>query len=215
MDEKKENIRSKQLKKALALTETSQLELAKKMNISQAAVAQWVSGARKPSIDVIERIAALLELPVDFFLSAKTETLQEYLKRAGTRTDWMPIVGMSSASGEKYIIEEIESYSRIPKTGQHQFGIKVEGDCMVNPKDPKNSIYNGEIIIVDPDRMPKNGDIVLARISKEYSTIKRMYVKGEKIELRPDNPNFKKLTKKVEDVEIVGTVVASMNQFQI
>ena len=208
MDEKTENIRSKQIKKALALTETTQQELAQKMGISQAAVAQWISGTRKPSLDTLDRIATALDVPVGFFLSDKTETTQDFLNRTSKQTEFVPVLGISSATNEKFILEENDGiYIRFPKTGEHQFAIKVEGNCMENPDDPKNSIYDGDYIIIDPDVSSTNGDVVLARISKEYSTIKRMYIVEEKIELTPDNPDCKKLVKKVEDVEIIGKVV--------
>ena len=208
MDEKTENVRSKQLKKALALTETTQQELAQKLGISQAAVAQWVSGTRKPTLDTLARIATALEVPVEFFLSDKKETTQDYLSRVSTDTEFVPVLGISSATNEKFILEEAsDTYLRFPKTGQHQFAIKVEGNCMENPKDPRNSIYDGDYIIIDPDVSACNGDVILARISKEYSTIKRMYVEDTKIELRPDNPDCKKLVKKLEDVEIIGKVI--------
>ena len=208
MDEKTENIRSKQLKKALALTETTQQELAQKMGISQAAVGQWVTGTRRPSLDTLERISGVLDIPVEFFLSDKTETTQDYLKRSSKETEFIPVLGISSATNEKFILEEAgDTYLRFPKTGAHQFAIKVEGNCMENPDDPRNSIYDGDYIIIDPDVCATNGDVVLARISKEYSTIKRMYAVEEKIELVPDNPECKKLVKKIDDVEIIGKVV--------
>lgn len=79
---------------------------------------------------------------------------------------------------------------------------------MVDPEDPQNSIYHGNYVIVDPNVTPENEDVVLARISAEYSTIKRMFIKDEKtIELVPDNPKCKTLVRKIEDVEIIGKVV--------
>ncbi len=78
---------------------------------------------------------------------------------------------------------------------------------MEDPKDPANSIYNGSYVIIDPDVDVENGDVVLARISSDYSTIKRMYIKDETLELVPDNPKCKTLVRKKEDVEIVGKVV--------
>ena len=62
-------------------------------------------------------------------------------------------------------------------------------------------------VIIDPDVVPTNGDVVLARISEEYSTIKRMFICDGKVELIPDNPKYRTITKKIEDVEIVGKII--------
>lgn len=203
----KKDIGSK-IKKALALTETSQTELAKALNVTQSNIAQWVMGHRNPTLESLQRIATALDIPLEFFISNGKETTQDYLKRTSKETEFIPVLGISSATNEKFILEEAsDTYLRFPKTGQRQFAIKVEGNCMENPKDPRNSIYDGDYIIIDPDVSACNGDVILARISKEYSTIKRMYVEDTKVELRPDNPDCKKLVKKLEDVEIIGKVI--------
>lgn len=208
MDEKKENVKGKQIKKALALTGTTQQELATKLGITQGTLTQWVNGRRNPSFETVERIAEALDVPVGFLLSDKIETTQDFLNRTSKQTEFIPVLGLSSATNEKFILEENEeTYIRFPKTGEHQFAIKVEGNCMENPKDLRNSIFDGDYIIIDPDVTPRNGDVVLARISAEYSTIKRMYIDEDTVELIPDNPDCKKLVKQQSDVEIVGKVV--------
>ena len=78
---------------------------------------------------------------------------------------------------------------------------------MVDPKDPQNSIFNGDYVVIDPQVVPYDGDIVLARISEEYSTIKRMYIKGDYVYLVPDNPKCKALKKKKTEIKIVGKIV--------
>jgi len=196
------------IKKALALTETSQTELAKALNVTQSNIAQWVMGHRNPTLDSLQRIATALDMPLEFFISDGKETTQDYLKRTSKETEFIPVLGISSATNEKFILEENEeTYIRFPKTGERQFAIKVEGNCMENPDDLRNSIYDGDYIIIDPDVTPRNGDVVLARISSEFSTIKRMFIDENTVELIPDNPKCKKLVKKQRDVEIVGKVV--------
>ena len=203
----KKDIGSK-IKKALALTETSQTELAKALNVTQSNIAQWVMGHRNPTLESLQRIATALDMPLEFFISNGKETTQDYLKRTSKETEFIPVLGISSATNEKFILEENEeTYIRFPKTGEHQFAIKVEGCCMENPDDLRNSIYDGDYIIIDPDVTPRNGDVVLARISSEFSTIKRMYINETTVDLVPDNPKCKTLTKKKQDLEIVGKVV--------
>ena len=195
------------IKRALALTETSQSDLAKMLNVTQSNIAQWIMGHRNPSLPSLKRISKALDLPLSFFTSDKKESIRDFLKRTSQNTEFMRVEGISSAETERVMWQETDTYIRFPKTGENQFAIKVEGECMVNPQDPRNSIYDGDFIIVDPDVSAEEGDVVLARICKEYSTIKRLYITKNKIELKPDNPNCKTLIKNPEDVEIIGKVV--------
>lgn len=78
---------------------------------------------------------------------------------------------------------------------------------MVDPEDPENSIYHGNYIIVDPDTVATDGDVVLARIDDEYSTIKRFFLKGKLVKLIPDNPACNTIIKPAKSVEIIGKVV--------
>ncbi|MBP5403814.1 MAG: helix-turn-helix domain-containing protein [Elusimicrobiaceae bacterium] len=207
MEENKENFWAKKIKRALALTEMTQKVLAEKLGIKQGTLAQWTSGRRRPSLGTLRRISAALEVPLDFFTSEKDETISEYLKRISLDMQFMPVKGTSSATTEQVMWEDNETFIRFPKTGENQFAIKVEGNCMVNPKSPRDSIFDGDYIIVDPDVPAESGDVVLARICKEFSTIKRMFIHTDKIVLKPDNPDCRKLEKNPEDVEIIGKVV--------
>ncbi len=194
------------IKQALFETGTTQEALAKKLDVTQGMITHWVTGRKKPTVESLERIAEALGLTLDYFISNK-DANEETIENVSKRMDWIPVLGISSATNEKFIVEEVESYIPFPKTSPKQFAIKVEGNCMEDPKDPQNSIYNGSYVIIDPETEVGNGDVVLARISKDFSTIKRMYIKDETIELIPDNPKCKTLVRKKADVEIVGKVV--------
>ena len=194
------------IKQALFEKNTTQEGLAKKLGVTQGMITHWVTGRKTPTLESLERIAEALGLTLEYFISNKdvnTESFQNVSKQM----DWVPVMGISSATNEKFILEEVESFIPFPKTSPKQFAIRVEGNCMEDPKDPQNSIYNGSYVIIDPDAEVGNGDVVLARISKDFSTIKRMYIKDEILELVPDNPKCKTLVRKKADVEIVGKVV--------
>ena len=87
------------------------------------------------------------------------------------------------------------------------FAVFVEGNCMEDPDDPQHSIYDGNYVIVDPQTPATAGDVVLARIDGDYSTIKRFFPGKEKIELIPDNPAYSPLVYPKTRVEIIGKVV--------
>ena len=198
------NIIAEKLKKALHEAEMSQVDLGKELGISQAQVNYWVQGHRKPNLENLQKIASILDKPLEYFLSTKKETTKEYINRVKVATDiqLVPVRGISSATNEKFVLEEEDgTFIGYTKTGEKQFAIKVEGNCMVDPKDPQNSIFNGDYVVIDPQVVPYDGDIVLARISEEYSTIKRMYIKGDYVYLVPDNPKCKALKKKKTEIK--------------
>lgn len=198
---------AKRIKSALYDADMTQTDLAKELGLSQAQVNYWVVGHRKPTAENLQKIANVLDKPLEYFLTTKKETAAEYVSRVATKITLIPIVGTSSATNEKFILEEQEGYLPITKSSSKQFAVKVEGNCMVDPNDPANSIYDGNYIIVDPEATVTNGDVVLARISRDYSTIKRIFIKPDCVKLIPDNPKCKTLIKKKEDIEVIGKVV--------
>lgn len=195
------------IKEALYETGVTQEDLAQKMGVTQGLITHWVTGRKIPTLESLQRVAEALNLSLEYFINMKKENKEKPLKVVPTETTLIPILGTSSATKEKFILEEKEGFLPIAKTTGKQFAVKVEGDCMVDPKDSENSIYDGNYIIVDPEEAVSNGDVVLVRISKDYSTIKRIFTKKDCVKLIPDNPTCKTIIKKEQDIEIIGKVV--------
>lgn len=170
----------------------AQLHLAKELNISHVSVTRWFKGTQKPSEIYIKEMSKLFkksesELREIFNINEKT---QNNIVEGKIELTYIPVRGLSSASGGKFILEETETFLPFKKSGPNQFAIKIVGDCMVDPDDPRNSIYDGDYVIVDPDVEARNGDVIVARLDGEYSTVKRMYRHGEEVRLVPDNPDY-------------------------
>lgn len=186
----------------------AQAKLAANLNITQSAVARWFKGIQFPSEEYISAMAKLVNWPEDKVREMFAQNAPDYVHDStAAEVMLIPVLGTSSATEEKFILEEAETYLPIKKSSAKQFAVRVEGNCMVDPEDPQNSIYHGNYIIVDPDADATNGDVVLARIDEEYSTIKRMFVKGKEVKLIPDNPACTTIIKPVKSVEIIGKVV--------
>lgn len=208
MEEEQVEAIARKIKTALREAEMTQEALGNKLGISQAQVNYWVTGNRTPTVDNLQKIADALGKPLGYFTSEIKKPTLEFVEQIAYDTTMIPIKGTSSASKTKFIVEETEAYLPLKKTTQKQFAIRVEGDCMVDPDDPANSIYQGNYVIVDPEVPAEEEDVVLARISDEYSTIKRLFYKDEDtVELVPDNPKYKPIVKKLCDIEIIGKVV--------
>jgi len=117
-----------------------------------------------------------------------------------------PVIG-EVAAGNPLIIYpdaidmvDLPGFARMPK---ESFLLKVKGDSL---KDAY--IFSGDIVIVNPNKEPLNGQIVIA-ILDDAATIKRFYKTSKGIELHPENPEYKPIIVKKENprFKIVGVAV--------
>jgi repressor LexA len=95
---------------------------------------------------------------------------------------------------------QLPTIARMPKDS---FLLRVKGDSL---KDAY--IFGGDIVIVNPNLEPKNGQIVVA-ILDDAAVVKRFFKKKNEIELISENPNYKPIIidKKYPSFKIVGIVV--------
>lgn len=95
---------------------------------------------------------------------------------------------------------ELPTIARMPKDS---FLLRVKGDSL---KDAY--IFSGDIVIVNPNLEPKNGQIMVA-ILDDAAVVKRFYKKKNEIELVSENPEYKPIVidKKYASFKVVGIVV--------
>jgi repressor LexA len=95
---------------------------------------------------------------------------------------------------------ELPTIARMPKDS---FLLRVKGDSL---KDAY--IFSGDIVIVNPNLEPKNGQIVAA-ILDDAAVVKRFYKKKNEIELVSENPDYAPIVidKKYSAFKIVGLVI--------
>ena len=81
------------------------------------------------------------------------------------------------------------------------FFVRVSGDSM-----KEANIKSGDVLVVDRAVEPKNGDIVIAHLSGEF-TVKRILKKGKRLFLNPENPAFPPIeVNQEEDFQVWGVV---------
>jgi len=95
---------------------------------------------------------------------------------------------------------DLPTIAHMPKDS---FLLKVKGDSL---KDAY--IFSGDIVIVNPNLEPKNGQIVAA-ILDDAAVVKRFYKKKNGIELVSENPEYKPIVidKKYPSFKLVGIVI--------
>lgn len=89
--------------------------------------------------------------------------------------------------------EKREARDPIPRPNNASFqciALRMKGNSMAS-KGGALSFLDGDVLIFDPERKPKNGDFVLARIHNEKIAIFRQYVDDcGVIQLAPLNPSW-------------------------
>lgn len=118
----------------------------------------------------------------------------------------IPIVGRVAAGrpilAVENIVGEIMVEGRIARSGRC-FALEVAGDSMVNA-----GIRERDLVVVREQPVAENGDIVVALLEDE-ATVKRLFIRDERIELRPENPKHRPIPVGPDDgLRILGKVVA-------
>ena len=118
----------------------------------------------------------------------------------------VPIVGRVAAGSPITAIENIEGSVVVDpafiKKAEHSFALRVKGDSMIN-----SGIFEGDLVIVTPNKNPVNGEIVVAMLDDE-ATVKIFENKNNKIRLIPSNENYQPIEITTDrEFSIVGKVV--------
>ena len=118
----------------------------------------------------------------------------------------VPIVGIVAAGqpilAEENIIGEVLVDSRAARHGRC-FALEVQGDSMIDA-----GIDDGDLVVVRQQPLAESGDIVVALLDQE-ATVKRLFVRDERIELRPENPKLRPMPIGPDDgLRILGKVIA-------
>jgi SOS-response transcriptional repressor LexA len=96
----------------------------------------------------------------------------------------------------------------LPASHDHLIAFAVSGDCMSG-----DAITDGDVVIVDPDLMPADGDIAAFALTNESgpisAIIKRLSRSKGTVRLVPSNPAHASITViNEDDLFVIGTVVA-------
>jgi repressor LexA len=137
----------------------------------------------------------------------------EIIEASGRSQELMsvPIVGKVRAGTPHPAIEDVEGYLSVDRTicrSNNAFFLRVVGDSMIEAH-----IQEGDLVLVKPQPVANNGEIVVALINDE-ATVKRFYKKGNTIQLKPEHPTMKPIIIKEgqADVHIVGKVTTVIRQ---
>jgi repressor LexA len=124
----------------------------------------------------------------------------------------LPVVGRVAAGPPITALEEAEETMAVDRSlgaAEGDFLLRVKGDSMDG-----EHIIDGDMVIVRPQPVAENGAVVVALVGDE-ATVKRMYVRGDRIILRAANPAYADLVLgEEEDVAVIGRVVGVIRRYK-
>lgn len=137
----------------------------------------------------------------------------EIVKQEGDGDDSeIPLLGVVAAGQP---IEAILAHETVhaPKNmiGQgRMFALRVRGDSMID-----ENIQDNDIIIVSSQQTAENGQMVVALIDGNYTTVKKFYREPDFIRLEPANPQFKPIFIKTPGrLQLQGVVRGLIRNYQ-
>ena len=173
--------RIRELRKAKGWTQD---ELADKLGCSRSRVGMFETGKRQPDPVVLEEIADLFNVDMNYLLS-RSET--KFSGKRETKAIRINVYGRVAAGVPIAMIEDVIDWEEIPadmaSKGEY-FALKIKGHSM----EPK--ISDGDVVIVKCQDTADSGDIVIAAVNGEDATCKRLRRYRDGIELVPLNATY-------------------------
>jgi repressor LexA len=120
----------------------------------------------------------------------------------------LPVLGLVQAGSphEPYENpEEFDLHNWVDKPGDLHL-LRVTGDSMID-----DHITEGDLVLVDRKRRPRDGDIVVAATPDGGVTLKRIYRENNRVRLQPSNAAMEPMY--FESAEVRGVVVGLMRKF--
>jgi len=131
------------------------------------------------------------------------------------RTISIPLVGQIAAGQPIPVPEASVDYSEtveiteeMARGKENIYALRVKGTSMIDAL-----VNDGDIIILEQDSSPENGEMVAAWLkSEQEATLKRLYREGDRVRLQPANETMKPIYTAADNVEIQGKVLYRMGR---
>jgi repressor LexA len=141
--------------------------------------------------------------------SARSMEVDPAVARMGKAIE-LPLVGLITAGEPIEAIEEKEAVdvpSNLVGNAAETYVLRVKGDSMI-----EDGIHSGDLVVVEKNPAPQNGEIVVALLDNMYATLKRFYREKGRIRLQPANRNMQPIY--VKDVLVQGVVRGLIRDFR-
>jgi repressor LexA len=121
----------------------------------------------------------------------------------------LPLVGRIAAGLPVETFENPDTISLEDITRSKEvFVLEVRGDSMQD-----EHIVNGDYVMVERIKNPRDGEIVVALIEGTETTLKRFYREGPKVRLQPANATMAPIMVAANAVQIQGRVIGVLRKY--
>ena len=144
--------------------------------------------------------------------SRSLEVSAEYLRSEQERLAGVtiPLMGTIAAGVPVEAPESPETLDFADFAGSpNLFALRVRGDSMI-----EDHICDGDFVLIERTKTPRDGEIVVALIDGSETTLKRIYREGEQIRLQPANSTMEPIRVPAGQVEIQGRVLAVLRKYR-
>lgn len=189
--------------------------LAERMDKSQSAIAHWLGGNRKPSI---EEIATMMKI---VGLNRMTLNSDGYVEPSESSSTIPPMINFEPISPLMFpVLDAVQAgnwtwsstnkevtkwLATTEKASGKSFWLQVEGESMTSASGI--SFPEGTLILVDTEKEPSNGSLVIAKLANvEEVTFKKLIVDAGQKFLKPLNPVYPTISIDTQ-CRIVGVIV--------
>lgn len=93
--------------------------------------------------------------------------------------------------------------------GEGRYALRVQGDSMQDA-----GILDGDTVIIRAQETADDGEIVVALVDDQEATLKRLFHKGDMVELRPENTAMQSMVYSAARVQVQGVVVGQMRSYR-
>jgi repressor LexA len=121
----------------------------------------------------------------------------------------LPLVGRIAAGLPVETFENPDTISLEDITRSKEvFVLEVRGDSMQD-----EHIVNGDYVMVERIKNPRDGEIVVALVDGSETTLKRFYREGPKVRLQPANATMAPIMVAANAVQIQGRVIGVLRKY--
>src|SRR5208283_3632785 len=148
-----------------------------------------------------------------FNQSRSLELSAKYVQERRTKAPMgeIPLLGRIAAGLPVEAVEQRETLNFADFAGNGDtYALEVRGDSMID-----DHICDGDVILLERIQEARDGDIVVALVGGNETTLKRFYREpGGVIRLQPANSTLKPILVPARDVQIQGRLLAVMRKYK-
>ena len=195
--------RLKQLRDAKDFT---QEDVGKMIGVTKATINRYETGEIDIKRTVAIKLAEVFNVSPAYIMGWEdNQNIYSFDNIRPIKKKKFPMLGEIACGKPIYCNEAYETYIEAAEDIQADFCLIAKGDSMINAR-----IFDGDIIFIKEQPIVQNGEIAAVVIEDE-ATLKKIYIKTDKIILRPENPVYDDIIYEKEDmnmVKILGKAVA-------